>query len=142
MDWDGVSRDQEELLASLKPEVRAELEDFTKSNEKYYIEPLRPIINAKRVVRESGYYDIGKEIYERTFLPIIEQILGQRVPSVGGFQDLFETLKYSNPQQAQMLAPINTDINSYLRQQREMFRITRPEVQDALETLGWVNPVS
>jgi len=51
-------------------------------------------------------------------------------------------LKYSNPQQAQMLAPINSSINSYLRQQREMFRLTRPEVQDALETLGWVNPVS
>jgi hypothetical protein len=141
MDWNGVSRDQEELLASLEPEVRDELEDFTKSSQKYYIDPLRPIIDAKQVVRESGYYDIGKEIYERTFLPIIEQALGQRVPTVDGFQDLFETLKYSNPQQAQMLAPINSSINSYIRQQREMFRITRPEVQDALETLGWVNPV-
>lgn len=142
MDWNGVSRDQEELLASLEPEVRDELEDFTKSSQKYYIDPLRPIIDAKQVVRESGYYDIGKEIYERTFLPIIEQALGRRVPTVDGFQDLYETLKYSNPQQAQMLAPINSSINSYIRQQREMFRITRPEVQDALETLGWVNPVS
>ena len=142
MDWNGVSRDQEQLLASLEPEVRDELEDFTKSSQKYYIDPLRPIIDAKQVVRESGYYDIGKEIYERTFLPIIEQTLGQRVPTVDGFQDLFETLKYSNPQQAQMLAPINSKINSYLRRQREMFRLTRPEVQEALETLGWVNPMS
>jgi hypothetical protein len=141
MDWDGVSRDQEQLLASLEPEIRDELEDFNQSKQKYYIDPLRPIVDAKQVVRESGYYDIGAEIYERTFLPVIEQVLGQRVPTVDGFQDLFETLKYSNPQQAQMLAPINSKINSYLRQQREMFRLTRPEVQDALETLGWVNPM-
>ena len=141
MDWNGVSKDQEQLLASLEPEIREELEDFTQTNQKYYIAPLQPVVAAKRAVRESGYYDIGAEIYERTFAPLIEQIVGQRVPTVDGFQDLYESLKYSDPATAMMLEPINSQINSYIRQQREMFRLTRPEIQGALETLGWVNPM-
>jgi len=141
MDWNGVSKDQERLLASLEPEIREELEDFTQTNQKYYIAPLQPVVAAKRAVRESGYYDIGAEIYERTFAPLIEQIVGQRVPTVDGFQDLYESVKYSDPATAMMLEPINSQINSYIRQQREMFRLTRPEIQGALETLGWVNPM-
>jgi hypothetical protein len=141
MDWDGVSRDQDRLLKSLAPELRVELEEFVQGNQKHYIAPLRPIVQAKALLRESGYYDVGDQLFQNTFAPIVEQILGQRPTSVSGFQDLYETLKYSSPQTAALLEPINRDINSYIRSQREVFRLTHPEIQGALETLGWVNPM-